>query len=183
MARSSDGDTMTMSRDDVKGLDVARQFFGEWGLPYLRSEFPEISERIAAFLCGGSQSLGNDDEASRDHGWGPGFGMVLTGEDMKRYGQKLRNRLKEDAPNNWHGYRWRTEANVPVDSINPWFKSNIGCSHPPGSADAWLDRTREINLYMLRDATIFHDPLGEFTARRRSFHVYPDRAWLRVRNK
>ena len=36
----------------------------------------------------------------------------------------------------------------------------------------------EPDLYMLRHASIFHDPLGEFTSRRKVFWYYPRGAWL-----
>ena len=90
----------------MKGLEVARRFFNEWGLPYLRSEFPQLSERAACFLCEGSQSLGHDDELSRDHGWGPAFKVVLTGEDGRRFGRRLRKEINQAAPREWAGYRY-----------------------------------------------------------------------------
>jgi len=162
----------------VKGLEVARRFFDEWGLVYLRSEFPRISERVAAFVYGGSQSLGNDDELSCDHGWGPGFTLVLTGQDMRRYGPKLRKAIESDAPTEWLGYAWQRQSNIVVHPMDKWFRQNIGCAHPPKRPDEWLRRTNENYLYMLRHASILHDPLGEFTARRKSFWYYPRPAWL-----
>ncbi len=70
----------------MKGLEIAQRFFYEWGLPYLRTEFPQITERVAAIIFGGSQSLGNDDELSQGHGWGPGFELVLTVKDYRHVG-------------------------------------------------------------------------------------------------
>ena len=57
----------SLEESGLKGLEIAHRFFDDWGLPYLRAVFPEISERVACFLCGSSQSLGNDDDLSRDH--------------------------------------------------------------------------------------------------------------------
>ena len=162
----------------MKGLEVARAFFHEWGLVYLRSEFPEISERVAGVLCGSSQSLGHDDELSRDHGWGPGFSLILTSEDMRRYGRQLRKLMQKEAPRIWRGYEWRGESNVTVDPIDKWFRQNIGCAQPPKTSEGWLSRTLVNNLYMLRHATVFHDPLGQFSERQKSFWFYPRGAWF-----
>jgi hypothetical protein len=161
----------------MKGLEIAHRFFNEWGLPYLNREFPMISDRIAAFLCGGSQSLGNDDELSRDHGWGPGFSLVVTGLDMRQHGARLRRALKADAPTDWLGFTHGRQANIEVTSLDRWFRERIGCAHPPRRPLDWIRRTNENALYMLRHATVFYDPLGEFTARRESFRYYPKAAW------
>jgi len=161
----------------MKGLEIAERYFHEWGLPYLNSEFPMVSDRIAAFLCGGSQSLGNDDELSRDHGWGPGFSLVVTGPDMRQYGARLRRALKADAPTDWLGFSHRRQANIEVTSLDRWFRERIGCARPPKRPLDWIHRTNENALYMLRHATVFYDPLGEFMARRESFRYYPKAAW------
>ena len=162
----------------MKGLDIARRFFDEWGRVYLRTEFPHLSERVAAFVYGGSQSLGNDDELSRDHGWGPGFMLVLSNDDMRKFGRKLRNSTVREAPTEWAGSRWQHQNNISVHGIDKWFRENIGCVRPPKKPEDWLRRANQDSLYMLRHATIFHDPLGDFTARRKSFWYFPKKAWL-----
>ncbi|MBT4499945.1 MAG: DUF4037 domain-containing protein [Gemmatimonadetes bacterium] len=169
----------------TKGLEVAQDFFQHWGLPFLQKEYPHLVDRVASLICGGSQSLGNDDELSRDHGWGPHFDLVLTGEDMKCYGRSLERQINEAAPNEWRGYTCRHvvgtryATSIPVASINPWFKNYVGCSHPPKADRDWFIGMSGDYLYMLRHATVFHDPLGEFSSRRQAFHYYPERAWLR----
>lgn len=174
-------------QNGMNGLEIARRFFDEWGLPYLRSEFPQISERVAGILFGGSQSLGNDDELSRDHGWGPGLTLILTAEDMRRFGQRLRKSLDRDAPREWVGQKWQyPDKNATIDSIDRWFRQNIGSVRPPWATKAWLQKgyqawlqnTQESKLYMLRHASVFHDPLGEFTSRRKAFWYYPREVWL-----
>lgn len=168
-----------MQAPKLKGLEVAQRFFDAWGLAYLRAEFPEISERAACFLCGGSQSLGNDDDLSRDHGWGPMFTILLTGQDHKRYGQKLHRAINAAAPKAWLGYRFRaSKINIKVDSLDKWFRVMIGCAQAPQTSKGWIRHTREDTLYMLRHATVFHDPLGEFGVRQNAFWFYPRDVWL-----
>ena len=163
----------------TKGMEVARSFFQGWGLPYLRADSPELVERVAAVVCGGSQCLGNDDELSRDHGWGPHFTLILTGEDMRRYGRGLSLRINRAAPRKWEGHelRGRRSISVQVASINRWFRELVKRSHPPTTFRGWYHGTREDNLCMLRHAPVFYDPLGEWSARREGFNTYPEAVW------
>ena len=67
----------------MKGLEISKNFFEEYGLPMLREQFPELLPKIAAGLAGsGSECFGFDDEVSRDHDFEPGFLLFLPGEDV-----------------------------------------------------------------------------------------------------
>ena len=58
----------------MKGLDISRKYFEEYGLPMLREQFPAWADRVAAGLIGsGSECFGFDDEVSRDHDFEAGF--------------------------------------------------------------------------------------------------------------
>lgn len=163
----------------TKGLDIARDFFEQWGLPYLTSQQSHLVDRVAALICLGSDSLGNDDDLSKDHKWGPRFTILMTGEDMKRHGLRLRNQISQAVPREWKGHVFRyTKISIEIESLNRYFRRLVGCDHPPRTVRGWLERTREENLYMIRHATVFHDPLGEFTNRRQAFWYYPRRVWL-----
>ncbi len=66
----------------MKGLEIARAFWEQEGLPMIRERFPEQLNRVAAGLCGsGSECYGYDDDISRDHDFEPGFCLFLPGED------------------------------------------------------------------------------------------------------
>ena len=161
----------------AKGIDVARSFFDGWGLPYLRSGFPHLADRVAAVLCHGSQCLGNDDELSRDHGWGPQFSLVLTGSDMSRWGRQLQRRINADAPAEWDGFPCKLAHDIDVTSINPWFRKLLGRARPATTNRDWYHHTDEHGLCMLAHAPVFHDPLGEWSRRREGFASYPDLVW------
>ena len=103
---------------------------------------------------------------------------MLTGEDKKRHGRRLETQINQAAPGKWKGHKLRAAASVTVVSLNPWLRNWVGCAHPPKTDRAWLERTAEDYLYMLRHAPVFHDPLGAFSARRQAFWYYPDGAWL-----
>ena len=162
-----------------RGFSIARTFHDEWVKPYLESEFGDLANRVASVLVGNSQSLGNDDDLSKDHGWGPTLKLLLRGSDMPQGGQRLRHALKKDVPRQWDGEEFKDdpEDRVEVVSINVWFRREIGVTHRPKARAGWR-RTRQTHLYMLRHSTIVHDPLGDFTERRASFHSYPRDVWL-----
>ena len=67
----------------MKGLEIARAYYEEYGEPMLREKFPELMPFVAAGLTGsGSECWGFDDEVSRDHDFEPGFCLFLPGEDV-----------------------------------------------------------------------------------------------------
>ena len=64
----------------MKGLELAKAFYEEYGKPMLE-EFPEIKDKLAIGLCGsGSECFGFDDEFSKDHDFEPGFCIFLPDE-------------------------------------------------------------------------------------------------------
>ena len=67
----------------MKGLEIARAYYEEYGEPMLRERFPALMPFVAAGLTGsGSECWGFDDEVSRDHDFEPGFCLFLPGEDV-----------------------------------------------------------------------------------------------------
>ena len=67
----------------MKGLEIAKLYFEQFGLPMLKEQFPEVLPYLAAGLTGsGSECFGFDDEVSRDHDFEPGFCIFLPGEDI-----------------------------------------------------------------------------------------------------
>ena len=74
----------------MKGLEISRNFWEEYGRPMIENEFAEYADRIAAGLVGhGSECFGFDDELSTDHDFDAGFCIWLTEEDEKLFGFKL----------------------------------------------------------------------------------------------
>ena len=58
----------------MKGMELSRKYFDEYGLPMLKQKFPQYIDKMAAGLAGeGSECLGFDDEYSQDHDFGAGF--------------------------------------------------------------------------------------------------------------
>ena len=52
----------------MKGLELSRSYFEEFGRPMLESQFPDLIPFLAAGLFGsGSECFGFDDLLSQDH--------------------------------------------------------------------------------------------------------------------
>ncbi|MGC4042786.1 MAG: DUF4037 domain-containing protein [Armatimonas sp.] len=175
--------------DLVKGLDVARAFFLEWGLPELERQYPALVARVAAGKILGSDVLGADDAISRDHNWGPQFWLFLTDADYAQFGQELSERMNAAAPNPWQGHRLAGAGDnaVIVTSIPVFLKGLTGLHAIPKTSRDWLAASTqtplglpsESNLYFLRHGALFQDPLGELSTWRKSLHAYPHDIWLR----
>ena len=62
----------------MKGIELARSYFNEYGKAMLEEDFPEQHHLIAVGLVGsGSECLGYDDDISTDHDFEPGFCIFL----------------------------------------------------------------------------------------------------------
>lgn len=164
----------------MNGLELARRFFQEWGLSYLKQNHPELTDRLAAGLIGRSQSVGLDDEISHDHDWGPGFQIWLLNEDHARSAETLAEELHAALPDEFFGYRladgWGRKAkSVQIHSMDSWFKDETGgFAEPPENPLAFQPSPRdESHLFFIKRGHVFHDPYGEFTRRRAGFSVWP----------
>ena len=74
----------------MKGIEISRAFYEEYGKPMIEKEFSEYADRIAVGLVGhGSECFGFDDEISCDHDFEPGFCLWLRDEDEKSIGFRL----------------------------------------------------------------------------------------------
>ena len=83
----------------MKGMELSRKYFDEYGLPMLKQKFPQYIDKMAAGLAGeGSECLGFDDEYSQDHDFGAGFCIWLPDDLYRSIGaeiQKEYDRLPE----------------------------------------------------------------------------------------
>ena len=152
----------------MKGLDISRCFWEEYGKPMIENEFSEYANRIAAGLVGhGSECFGFDDEISTDHDFDAGFCIWLTQEDERRFGFKL-FRAYSKLPQEYKGCKIKNKSifgnsHKGVHTIPEFYSFYTGCGGAPTSAEHWLN----IPSHYLAEATngeVFYDPLGEFTS-------------------
>jgi hypothetical protein len=160
----------------MKGLEIARDFFFSWGLPFLTAQFPNVADKVAAGRILGSDVLGGDDEISRDHDWGPQFDLFLSAEAYAAFGEQLSRSMNTAAPNPWRGYRLAGagDKSVRVESIPEWFRRYLKLERLPLAAADWPPSSAESILYFLRHGEIWTDASGEFSRWRSALHEYPE---------
>lgn len=172
----------------LKGMDIARRYYEEYGKSMLEEKFPEYAGRVAAGLVGeGSECLGYDDVTSADHDFGPGFCLWLTREDYEAVGQEMQ-RAYAELPGEYMGFPARnvTEQGgdrVGVLCMDDFFRRYTGYEQAPDrKSQTGLARWMSIPIPALKTVTngeIFSDPLGEFTRKREVFAAYPEGVRLR----
>lgn len=163
----------------MKGLELARLYFYEVGIPMIEEKFPEYKGKIAAGLVAdGSECFGFDDEISRDHDWGPSFCLWLTGQDYEAIGIPLQNEYNR-LPRDFAGFSARQvsewgSGRIGVFEIGQFYKRFIGFDHVPSTLTEWL-AIPELNLAVATNGSVFIDPVGEFTAFRDKLkQFYPE---------
>lgn len=168
----------------MKGLELSRCFWEEYGKPMIEKDFSEYAGRIAVGLVGhGSECFGFDDEISTDHDFDAGFCIWLTQEDERLFGFKL-FRAYAKLPQEYKGCKIQNKSifgnsHKGVHTIPEFYSFYTGCGGAPTSAEHWLS----IPSHYLAEATngqVFYDPLGEFTRiRNEILHGMPQDVWLK----
>lgn len=162
----------------MKGIDLARAFYEEYGIPMLR-EFPDLEGKIAVGLVGsGSECFGFDDEFSKDHDFEPSFCIFLPSEELvDRRAEFLLERAYAKLPKEYRGYS-RGESSLGgsqrrgVLRTAEFFGSKTGT--PDGILEiiAWF-AIPEFSLAEATNGAVFCDDLGEFTAVRERLLKFP----------
>ena len=153
----------------MKGLELSRSFFREYGEPMLRESFPELMQYIAAGFVGrGSDRYGFDDEVSRDHDFEPGFCIFLPGEDIvDRRAEFLLERAYAHLPKEYLGVERQRMSPVGgnrngVIRTSRFYEEAVGAPDGELSLNAWL----HIPDYALAEAVngeVYFDGYGEFS--------------------
>lgn len=164
----------------MKGLELAKAYYNEYGKPMLESEFADILSFIAVGLCGsGSECYGCDDEISTDHDFEPGFCIFLPGEEIIDRKEAFRlERAYSKLPKEFMGYKRQTVNPVGgsrhgVIRLSEFLKDKTGREDGKLDTDQWL----MIPEYALAESTngeIFYDGRGELTAIREYLSKMPD---------
>lgn len=153
----------------MKGLELSRKYYEEYGKPMLEKDFPEIEHLIAVGLVGsGSDCYGYDDDISHDHDFEPGFCLFVPDEsivDEKTFFNLERAYSK--LPKEFHGYK-RSLVKPVGGSRNGVFRTKDFYNKKIGSPDGKLTTEQWFSLpdYALAEAVngeVFKDDLGEFT--------------------
>jgi len=161
--------------------------------PLIDEHFPEVSENHAAALIGwGSDVLGNDDEWSKDHEWGPRCILFLP-ESLEHCKNALYNMLNAKIPPKIMGYPTRFAVNkdthirvlseedfssvsIDITTVKKFFRENLGLVTPQSDLD-WLS-IPENRLLEVTGGEVFFDGVGELTELREFYQgYYPQNVW------
>lgn len=163
----------------MKGLDVSRAFYEQYGKDMLEKEFPDYIDNIAVGLVGeGSECLGYDDDISTDHDFEAGFCLFISREDYDKIGFKL-ERAYAKLPKEFMGYKRSVLSPVGGDRhgvivIEDFYQKFLGAPEVPDDLRWWLyaDSTALLNA---SNGEVFYDPKGEFSRVREKLLVgFPD---------
>jgi hypothetical protein len=160
----------------AKGMELAEKYYESFGRPMIAEKFPDYQDRIAVGLVGrGSDCFGYDDEASRDHDWGPEFCLWVTDETYEEIGEELQKAYQE-LPDVFQGIKRAPYVSGQnrrgVIRISDFYRGLVG-------ADTYekID-WRSVNDYGLAAAVngkVFKDGEGVFTAFREKLKKgYPE---------
>ena len=164
----------------MKGLEIARAYYEQYGEPMLRERFPGLMPFVAAGLAGsGSECWGFDDEISRDHDFEPGFCLFLPGEDVvdRRTAFEL-ERAYAALPKEFMGLRRSLVAPVGgprhgVLRTAEFMTDKVGKADGNLSLMEWLYMP-EFSLAEAVNGEIFMDGYGEVTAIRERLRRRPE---------
>lgn len=162
----------------MKGLELSRLFYEEYGKAMIEELFPSEAGRIAVGLAGeGSECLGYDDEISRDHDFEPGFCLWISREDEERFGFRL-ERAYSKLPKEFMGYSRLSISPVGgsrhgVIVIDDFYKKFLGTPCAPESVMRWLYLPPH-SILCASNGEVFRDDLGSFSSVREKIKAgYP----------
>lgn len=176
----------------MKGLDLSREYYSQIIKPLIESRFPQVAASHAAALIGwGSDVLGNDDEFSRDHEWGPRCILFLP-DCLLAFASDLYDHLNASIPSTFLGFPTRffiddeSWVRLPADSLgdihaeittcSEFFSRNLGVV-TPANERGWVS-VPEHKLLELTGGEVFFDATGELTALREFYQAYyPLNVW------
>lgn len=150
----------------MKGLELARKCYEQFGENMIRECFPKYISGIAVGLAGeGSECFGYDDEISQDHDFGPDFCLWLPDEIFDEIGAELSKAYEAmmlSVP--WERNRQVSAGGANrrgVKRIRDFYTMFTGKGTGPESWQEWM-RVPDHLLACAVNGEIFRDDLGEF---------------------
>ena len=152
----------------MKGLELAKRFYEEYGREMIDAQFADVADRIAVGLVGdGSECLGFDDDISHDHDFEPAFCLFITREDERSFGFRL-ERAYAKLPKTFLGFSRQPLSPVGgnrhgVLVIEDFYEKYLGSPTAPESLEQWLYIPSSM-LLTASSGEVWRDDLGHFSA-------------------
>ena len=163
----------------MKGLELSRAYFEEYGLPMLKEQFPALLPYVCAGLTGsGSECFGFDDTLSADHDFEPSFCLFLPGEDVvSRRDAFLLERAYDKLPREFMGFRRGLMGPVGgsrrgVIRLGDFLEARTGTRDGSLTLGQWLT-VPEHFLAEVVNGALFREGDGEFAALRARLRYSP----------
>lgn len=163
----------------MKGIDISRSYFHEYGKPMLEEQFTDILPYLCVGLVGsGSECYGFDDEISRDHDFEPGFCIFIPDENvLDRRTEFLLERAYAKLPKEFMGLKRSPVSPVGgrrngVIRISDFYNDKVGT--PDGNLDiySWL-KISDSFLFEATNGQVFFDNYGQFSEIRSKIQNMP----------
>ena len=145
----------------MKGLELSKSFYNEYGEQMLLSTFPNLMDRIAVGLIGaGSECFAYDDSVSTDHDFDPGF-IIFISDDIDDNTKFTLERAYAKLPKVYKGYERATMSPVGgnrrgVKRVSDFLKEKTGTNDGKLSVYDWLHLDEEY-LAELTNGEIWRD--------------------------
>ena len=164
----------------MKGIEISKAYFEEYGRPMLEKDFSDILPYLCVGMVGsGSDCYGFDDEISRDHDFEPGFCIIIPNEDVvDRRKEFLLERAYAKLPKEFMGLKRSLISPVGgrrngVIRISDFYLNKIGSADGKLSILDWLTIS-ESYLFEVTNGEIFFDNYGEFSEIRNRIMNMPE---------
>ena len=164
----------------MKGLELSKRFYLEYGEPMLRERFADVLPLIAVGLMGsGSECFGYDDEVSQDHDFEPGFCIMLPDEDLvDRKTAFAMERAYAKLPQEFMGYRRAAQSPVGgnrhgIIRMSEFFTEKTGTADGSLSLQDWITLPEQ-SLAEATNGRVFFDGLGALSDIRARLSYLPE---------
>ena len=163
----------------MKGLELARKFYNEFGKSMLENDFADLMPYLAVGLVGsGSECFGFDDEISKDHDFEPGFCIFIPDDKVDSRAEFALERAYAKLPREFMGYKRSVMSPVGgnrhgVMRIGDFYEKKLGCRDGKLDIQSWFS----LPEYALAEAVngeVFFDNYGKFSEIRESIINMPD---------
>ena len=162
----------------MKGMELSRMYFEEYGRGMIENELAEYRDQMAAGLVGeGSECFGFDDELSTDHDFGPAFCIWVPEKLYASTGAEIQ-KAYDSLPRSYMGYA-RVESSqgggrVGVLTTEGFYRRFTGLDRAPADNMEWF-RIPERFLATAVNGEVFMDNAGDFSGIRSMLQTfYPE---------